>query len=176
MNAATASRLPAAVPVARLFLALWPGPVALRVLAAWQARWAWPGGAAIVPAERLHMTLHFIGPVPVARLPEVKAGLAVPLRRFDIGFGRAELWPRGLAVLCPDALPEGLATLHAELQAALQRLALPVPARALRPHVTLARKATGAEPPTEPLRLTWRATGYALVQSDGGYRTLQRYD
>ncbi len=166
---------PSAPPFARLFLALWPGPAALRALAAWQRHCTWPAGAAVVPTERLHLTLHFIGPVPTARVPELLRGLAVPMRRFDLTFGHTETWPRGLAVLCPDAVPEPLATLHAQLQAALQRLALPVETRPFRPHVTLARKAAGAEPPAEPLRLTWRATGYALVQSQGGYRTLQHY-
>jgi 2'-5' RNA ligase len=160
---------------ARLFLALWPGPTALRALAVWQRQWAWPAGAAVVPAERLHLTLHFIGQVPTARLPELVHGLAVPMRRFDLAFGHAEVWPRGLAVLCADAVPGPLADLHAQLQAALQRLALPVETRPFRPHVTLARKARGAVPPAEPLHLTWRAAGYALVQSQGGYRTLQHY-
>jgi RNA 2',3'-cyclic 3'-phosphodiesterase len=166
---------PAPPPFARLFLALWPGPAALQSLAQWQQRWTWPRTAAVVPAERLHLTLQFIGPVPTARLPELLHGLAVPVRRFDLTFSQAEIWPRGLAVLCADAVPEPLAALHAQLQAALQRLALPVETRPFRPHVTLARKARGAVPPAEPLRLNWRAVGYALVQSQGGYRTLQHY-
>ena len=166
---------PAPPPFARLFLALWPGPAALQSLAQWQRRWTWPRTAAVVPAERLHLTLHFIGQVPTARLPELVHGLAVPMRRFDLAFGHPEVWPRGLAVLCADAVPGPLADLHAQLQAALRRLALPVETRLFRPHVTLARKARGAVPPAEPLRLSWRAAGYALVQSQGGYRTLQHY-
>lgn len=164
-----------APPFARLFLALWPGPAGLRSLASWQHRWTWPPGAAVVPAERLHVTLHFIGPVPLARLTEVAHGLAVPMSRFDLTFGRAEIWPRGLAVLCTDAVPEPLTALHAHLQASLQRLALPVETRPFRPHVTLARKAAGAAPPADALHLTWRVTSYALVRSQGGYHTLQRY-
>lgn len=162
-------------PFARLFLALWPGPAALRALSAWQARWVWPPGATIVAGERLHLTLHFIGPVPTARLPELAHGLALPLRRFELAFGRAELWPRGLAVLCPGTVPDGLTALHAELQVALQRLALPVQARTFRPHVTLARKAAGALPPDAGPALRWSVRRYALVQSLGGYRMLVRY-
>ncbi len=35
-------RTPATPAFARLFLALWPGPAALRALAAWQRQWTWP--------------------------------------------------------------------------------------------------------------------------------------
>jgi 2'-5' RNA ligase len=159
----------------RLFLALWPGAVALRALAEWQARWAWPPGSVVVPPERLHLTLHYIGPVPVARIPEVAHGLAVPVRRFELHFDGAEPWPRGLAVLCASALPDALITLHVQLQAALQRLDLPIEARPYRPHVTLARKAAGAVAPDGPLPIRWSVRGYTLVQSHGGYRTLQHY-
>jgi RNA 2',3'-cyclic 3'-phosphodiesterase len=159
----------------RLFLALWPDALALRALAAWQARWAWPAGAAVVPPERLHLTLHYIGPVPTARLAEVTHGLQVPMQRFDLEFDRAELWPRGLAVLCASAPPDALITLHDRLQAALQRLRLPTESRPYRPHVTLARKAAGASPPDGPLPARWSMRGYALVQSAGDYRVLQHY-
>jgi RNA 2',3'-cyclic 3'-phosphodiesterase len=161
--------------MARLFLALWPGPLALRALVAWQARWAWPACAAVVPPERLHLTLHYIGPVPATRLSEVTHGLQVPMQRFDLEFDRGGLWPRGLAVLCASALPDALAALHARLQAALERLDLPTESRPYRPHVTLARKAAGASPPDDSPAIRWAARGYVLVQSQGGYRVLQHY-
>ena len=160
---------------ARLFLAVWPGPAALRALAEWQARWTWPPGAAVVPPERLHLTLHFIGPVPTVRLPEIARGLSVPMRRFELHLDHAELWPRGLAVLFADRVPDALAELHAGLQAGLQRLALPTETRPYRPHVTLARKAKGAVAPGGPAPSRWSVHGYALVQSRGGYHTLQHY-
>lgn len=169
--------LHSAAPAAttRLFLALWPGPAAPRALAAWQARWAWPAGAAVVAPERLHVTVHFIGPVATERLPELAQALSVPVPRFDLVFDRVERWPRGLAVLCPSALPDALAALHAQLQAALQRQALPVEQRAYRPHLTLARKAAGALAPAATPALRWSVRGYALVQSQNGYHTLQHY-
>ena len=162
-------------PTARLFLALWPGSAALAALAGWQARWTWPPGAAVVAPVQLHLTLHFIGPVPATRLPELARGLAVKSSRFEITFGGVESWRGGLAALCTDAAPAGLAALHAELQAALSRLALPVDARRWRPHVTLARRAAGATPPARAAPLHWSVRGYALVQSQGGYHCLARY-
>jgi 2'-5' RNA ligase len=169
---------PVASPVAprrRLFLALWPGPATLRALLAWRTQWRWPPGAAVVPSERLHLTLHFIGMVDAARVPELAHGLQVAWRRFEIVFDRAEAWPRGLVVLGASATPPALAELHGRLADALRCLELPVEARAFRPHVTLARKATHAGHPATAPALRWPVHGYALVDSERGYRTLARY-
>lgn len=168
-----------AAAFARLFLALWPPPEVRQALAAQQARWAWPPGAALVAPEALHLTLHFIGPVPVSDLAHVTDGLQETAPSFELSFGRAELWPRGLAVLCPleaAETAEALRALHARLGDALGRLQLPVDARPFRPHVTLARKASGARWPAEPEPAwVWQVGGYVLAQSGGGYRILQRY-
>ena len=166
-------RAPAAT--ARLFLALWPDKATRDAIAAWQRRWTWPERAAVVGPERLHLTLHFIGQLPRARLAEVSALLAVPHEPFEIAFGRAECWPRGLALLMPQSLPEALRALHRRLAAALAAAALPVDTRPFQPHCTLARQAVGAIPPPEPPALRWPVNGYALVESGRGYRVLQRY-
>jgi 2'-5' RNA ligase len=165
----------AATPRARLFLALVPSPAIRNALATWQARWAWPPGTVPAAPEGLHLTLHFIGSVPRERVPEIARQLALPAPRFTLALGRAELWPRGLAVCCPSALPAALTALHARLADALRGAALPVEARAFRPHITLARKAAGAVAPAEPLALRWAVQGYALMESRGGYRVLARY-
>lgn len=132
-----------------------------------------------VPVERLHLTLHFLGEVPLHRLLELKPALRVAWRSFDLLLGRAELWPHGVAVLRPVAPPAPLLQLHASIGEALQGLALPFEARAFRPHVTLARHAHGATPPAQDHALRWRVRSYALVESlpqpAASYRVLQRY-
>lgn len=161
---------------ARLFLALWPDDATRRALAAWRDRWIWPPAAAVVAEERLHLTLHFIGPVAVERVDAVADGLAEPFTEFTLGQGGAEVWRSGIAAWCPGEVPEALSALHAHLASALRRLALPVERRRFRPHVTLARKAAGATPPTDALAFPpWSVHDYALVQSRNGYRVLRRY-
>ena len=75
-------------------------------------------------------------------------------------------------------VPAPLADLHARLGEALQRLEVPVETRRYRPHVTLARKASGAQPAPAPVR--WQAgPGFALVQSlpgGRGYENVQVFD
>lgn len=152
---------------ARLFLALWPQDPVRSELARWGRAWRWPAGARPVEAQRLHVTLHFIGPVAVERVGALREGLHVPFEPFDLALphGAARVWPGGIAVLELEA-PAPLQRLHAALAQALHAAGLPVEERRFRPHVTFARKAAGAVPPATPPQGDWRVDGgYALVHS-----------
>lgn len=164
---------------ARLFLALCPGEDVQAALAAHADAWQWNAGAACYAQPDLHITLHFIGSVARQRLDELRAGLAVPMTPFELRFGQPELWRHGLAVLLPEAVPEGLQRLYASLEQALQRLGLKTEARPYRPHFTLARHAALAQLPVQPPLFDWHVDGYALMESTGDagqrYRVLQHY-
>lgn len=169
---------PGSPPPLRLFVALWPPPRVQQALQAWQARWRWPVGAAVVAGERLHVTLHFLGAVPQAQvepLLDALAAAAAHWHSFDLRLDRVECWPHGLWVLGPDSVPDGLRRLHGQIGDALRSTGLPVETRPFRPHVTLARHAAGAAGPPPPADLRWRVRGFALVQSERGYRTLRRF-
>ena len=163
----------------RLFLALWPDPATRAAIAAWQRDWAWPAEAAPVPADRLHLTLHFIGNVPRDKLPGLASGLKVAFAPFDLELRRGEVWPNSVAVLQPDRTPTAMKWLHGDLAGALRNLELPVEDRPFRPHVTLARHARRAVPPPQHAGVDWRASdGYVLAQSlpaGGGYEILARF-
>jgi 2'-5' RNA ligase len=167
------------VPDLRLFLALWPPAPVREQLAQWRDAWSFSAGASPTRTERLHITLHFIGPVAADRMDALATGLACNFEPFTLDFGRAELWPHGIAVLCPDATPAPLRQLHGDLADALRKLALPVEERAFRAHVTLARRAQRATVPAAGPSVRWNVEdGYALVQSlpgGQGYRVLQRF-
>lgn len=171
---------PVAAGTRRLFVALWPGPAVRDALAAQQALWHWPAGVRTVAPERLHLTLHFLGAVPddrfeaLAAALELGAGAPVVLR-----LDRGELWPRGIAVLEPEGVPAALTALHTRLAGALTGAGFTPESRPYRPHVTLARHADGAVPPTAAPTVRWQAEGHALVEScrapQAGYRVLRRY-
>lgn len=133
----------------------------------------------MVRPESFHMTLHFLGDVSNSRLPELVQGLKVPFRPFELSFSRPRLWPHGIAVLEPDAVPVDLLQLHAALSAALQLLALSTEARAYHPHITVARRAEGASPPANMPPVRWRVSAYALMESRqtraGGYCVVGHY-
>jgi len=164
---------------ARLFLALWPANGENSALLGYQQQWLWPKGSSPVPAERLHLTLHFIGAIERPRLEAVSTGLQVAMTPFELHLTQPAIWPRGLAVLQASAVPEALKELHCRLGEALQALALPVESRPFRPHVTLARRAAGSIAPAAAPALLWQIGSYVLVESlpgaAGGYRIRRRY-
>ncbi|WP_036251436.1 RNA 2',3'-cyclic phosphodiesterase [Massilia sp. BSC265] len=161
-------------PTTRLFLALWPDPALRHLLTGWRDAWVWPKGAAPVHADKLHVTLHFLGGLPSDRLPELLDGLKVPFEPFRLDLMRAALWHNGIAVLEPDLTPPGLAALHTRLSDALVALGLQPEARRYRPHVTMARRAAGATVPTDGPPVLWDVRGYALVESKNGVYTMLR--
>ncbi len=161
----------------RLFLALWPDAGVRRQLVQAQAAWGWPAAAALVPAGRLHVTLHHLGEVGEAPLAALRAGLPPLPQPFELVLGQPALWPQGLAVLEPLALPAALATLHEALAGVLTRVGLSVDPRPFRPHVTLARHAQAVSLPVPAPPWRWPVRGYALVHSRSGpplrYEVLQ---
>lgn len=168
-----------ATDTARVFIALWPGAGVRAALAAWRDGGTWPASASPVRSGQLHVTLHFLGDVPRARMPELVHGLAVPFTPFELGFGHGELWHGGIAVLAPDAVPAPLLALHGALGAALERLGLAPNARLYRPHVTLARRAGPALAPIQGPPIHWLIDGYVLMESKVGvgveYGIVQSY-
>jgi 2'-5' RNA ligase len=155
------------VPSLRLFLALWPDDAIRHTLAGQQQDWTWPMGAALVAREKLHVTLHFLGPVPAPRFAALRPLIGVRTGSFELTSedARAHVWPGGIGVL-ELAAPPALQRLHAALATALQRQDFAVEERAWRPHVTLARKAGGARPPAKVRPFAWRCDGtWSLVRS-----------
>lgn len=163
----------AAAGSVRLFLALLPSDAIQAALALHRDQWSWPAQAVLYAPQDWHLTLHFIGAVPRPRLDELRAALAVPLTPFELRLERPELWPHGLAVLCPEAVPAALRQLYAELGQALRGLGLRTDARPYRPHLTLARHAAPARPPPARPLPDWRVQSYALMVSTG--HAAQRY-
>ena len=141
--------------------------------------WDWPASARRTRPERLHVTLHFIGNVPAARVPELREALQVAWGPRELVLDRPAVWPGGIAVLEAQRVPREWAALHSGLAEALRALDLPVESRPWRPHVTLARKAFGAHPPVQAQPVRWSgAPGYVLVQSlpgGRGYETVASF-
>lgn len=164
---------------ARLFLALCPPPGVQAALEAHAAQWRWNADAVRYAPADWHVTLHFLGAVPRARLDALRAALACAWDPFELRFGEPVLWPHGLAVLLPMAVPAALQQLHDTLGRRLRQLGLRTDERAYRPHLTLARHAAAAVPPVPPPAWGWTVQDYVLMESTGEaaprYRVLQRY-
>ena len=164
----------------RIFIALWPDRSTAAAIEQTIARWAWPLDCRRYAPADLHITLHFIGGVTSERIDEVRDALHVPFEPFTVRLDTPQHWPGGLAVLCPGAIPDALSTLHQRLGQPLREHHLPVSARVLAPHVTLARRCNRIEMPAVCPPIAWHVREYALVLSTGDVRQryvlLQTYD
>lgn len=161
---------------ARLFLALWPGQALRDGLLRWCEGCRWPAEARTTPPAQWHLTLHFLGAVPRARLPALADAMQLPFAPFTLTLGRPAPWRGGTVVLEPLAVPPRLLALHAALGQVLPGLGLRLDTRPYRPHLTLARHAAQAVLPALGPGLRWPVRGWALVESrPQGYRVLRRY-
>jgi 2'-5' RNA ligase len=151
----------------RLFFASWPGDERRTKLDAMLRKVAWASGGRRVPAANYHLTLAFLGAVPAARLPAIRA-MAATLRAaaFDLRLDRLEYLRRS-RVLCLTAssVPDAAQSLVGALWQKLATLGFKPDVRPFMAHLTLVRKVE--RPPTnqtvEPL--DWRVDALSLVES-----------
>ncbi len=160
----------------RLFSALWPDAATAAALARCRDAWHWSPAARPQSTQRLHLTLHFIGSVERCLLPSFVQRLqALDCQPTMVHLEHVQLWPNGIAALCPASLPEPVETLHAQIGRAVADMGSRVDDRSFRPHVTLARQASGSIAPARIDAVTWRVDRHVLVESDpasGAYRRL----
>lgn len=151
----------------RLFVALWPSTKARAAAVTVQRGIDWPAGARLCDAEGLHVTLAFLGSVPVDNLAGVSRAAAVPSANIVMMLDQLQVWKGGIAVLRPSIVPATLVALHARLTESLWTAGVPFDERPFTPHLTLARKADGITREAVPA-MQWRSSGHVLVQTAGG--------
>lgn len=153
----------------RLFFALWPDPD-LRSRLATTGATALEGGGHLVPPERLHLTLAFVGDVDTSVrrcLLEGAGRIAAP--PFTLILDRLGWWCRSQVLWAgTDQVPAGLARLVAEVRRVCGRCDVTLEDRAFAAHVTLARKVRRAATGKSPPGLVWSVGEFALVRSVTG--------
>ena len=160
----------------RLFVGLWPPADVRDAIAEARRHFAWPRGARLTPAAKLHLTLHFLGNVAPGQEHHLREALAdLDMPAFDLTLREPQNWRSGLVVWLPDEQPALLA-LRGHVATRMARAGL-VAQRPWTPHVTLARDAAGAAPPDTLPPLAWPVRDVALVWSRPreGYAVLQTY-
>jgi 2'-5' RNA ligase len=156
----------------RYFFAVWPGASAAGDLARVGEALAGLVGGKPMPAEKIHMTLAFLGSLGEAEAASAAAAAArvkAEALRMSIdlvgSFRRAKVgWA---APSQPDAR---LLALQSDLAARLQDRDFELEERAFNPHATLVRK-IGRPVPRAPLAaIEWRSNAFTLVESTGDGR------
>lgn len=166
---------------ARLFFALWPDAALRRSLLplvqplrdTLAARWVKP--------ENYHITLAFLGAVPLECIAPLTAQAAcLRFEPCELSLQRLECWPRA-QVLCLTAQPPpSLLDLVSGLNEAAGQLGLPVERRPFLPHLTLARQVRRRMPPQTIPALVWPLRDFCLVESrlhamGSSYAVLRRW-
>ena len=154
----------------RLFFALWPDPGVRARLAELGERARQCCGGRRTTADKLHLTLAFLGDVPTPRVDELVAltqRLTGPEGTWTLD--RLGHFPRGGIVWAgSEAMPDGLMRFQTELWVSLAALGFTPPRRDFYPHVTLLRQARRHAPEdiaTGSLPLAWSYRRAALVHS-----------
>ena len=159
----------------RLFFAAWPPPETAGALAAW----ARPLDGRPIPAEKIHLTLAFLG----AAQPDRAAAAArrVQGRAHALPIEVAKYWKHNQVVWAgPRETPPDLAALADALHFELYRAEFILERRPFAAHVTLVRKARKpASLPPLPA-VDWPIRELALVHSTlssngSTYETLARF-
>lgn len=161
------SEIPKPAPGHKLFFALWPDRATRAALARLQT--LVPGRH--VPADKLHLTLAFLGQQPAGALAPLRAildGLAVPALRLSIDrlgyFSRPHIAWAGMA-----RAPEPLLAMQAALMRELEAAGFSAVTHGeFKPHVTLAREARTAPPDAAFEPVAWQVAEVALVESFSG--------
>lgn len=154
----------------KLFFALWPDGEARQALARLQQ----PVHGRLIPPEKLHLTMAFLGRQPADALPVLLAILRevrLPPMRLEIdcyGYFRR---PR-IAWAGMSAPPPALLSAQAELMERLEAAGFSAATHGeFKPHITLAREAQEAPAGFAGEPVVWRVERLALVESmpDGAY-------
>src|SRR5947209_4967703 len=86
---------------ARLFVALWPDDRTLCDLIAFSSELDWSGDARPKPAERLHVTVAFIGNVPRSQIENIADSINLGSVAFEFDLCNIENWDEGHVVITP---------------------------------------------------------------------------
>ena len=165
-------------PSTKLFFALDCPSEQRKAIALWRTELGLRVGKP-VPSDNFHLTLLFLGAVPLAQVGEVCEAVGkvrTPGQALRISLDRLQVWHRaGVLSLAPEQAPQELLRLVYALEQAMLPFGFEETAREFRPHLTLARDYRAPEPESAtPPEFFLRAERFALFESHKGrYRILQ---
>ncbi|MDA8092741.1 MAG: RNA 2',3'-cyclic phosphodiesterase [Betaproteobacteria bacterium] len=152
----------------RLFFALWPDRAVQAALAAVGKEVASFCKGRLIPRDKLHMTLAFLGLADRAQLEALRGlsgGILSP--SCELVLGRLSCWDRkGIAWLGMDEVPNAITDLVTRLRTMLRGAGFVPEERAFAPHVTLMRHARCRLPEHQAIRpVVWPVSEFVLVRS-----------
>ena len=163
------------MPSSRYFFAVWPPAATAAALEGWAKKLE----GRVTPAEKIHLTLAFLGPIAPEKAQE--APRSIKGRAHVLPIEKAQYWKHNRIVWAgPRETPAALAALVEALHASLRQAGYILEERPFAAHVTLLRS---APPPRElpPLpAVEWPVSELTLVRSavsnkGSAYEIVQRF-
>ncbi len=148
----------------RLFVALWPEDEVRTKLSNKQLELNLGDYGRLVPSANLHITLLFLGDVPLSDIPEIASFVnSIELTPFSFTISRIGFWPHNKIVWAgPEETKAELDDLSNQIRIGLKRYVSD--RRRFAPHVTLARKVR-RRVQCELTPIEWRVGKVYLVRS-----------
>jgi 2'-5' RNA ligase len=144
----------------RLFFAAWPPPETAAALADWAGRLE---GRA-TPADKIHLTLAFLGAVEADKA--IAAARRVEGRRHELPIEVAKYWKHNQIVWAgPREIPADLKALVDALHFQLFRAEFILERRPFAAHVTLLRKAAAPRSLPDLPAVAWPVRDFVLARS-----------
>ncbi|MCW5603551.1 MAG: RNA 2',3'-cyclic phosphodiesterase [Burkholderiales bacterium] len=166
----------------RLFFALWPDAAVRAAFYGVAGAIRKECGGRATAVRNLHLTLAFLGDVPVVRLPELHVlGASIRAPRFDLHVDALGYWRHNRIVWAGvSVFPPALSVLVEQLTAGLKSAGFRCEDRSYVPHVTLVRDARTGPRTVRAPDAEWAVSDFALVRSARGkgamrYEVLRRW-
>ena len=158
---------PAELGTTRVYFALWPSALVRTRLTKVVGRLSEVCGGRAIPAELLHLSLVFVGEIPLTALPNLGiAAAATKGEPFDLRLTKFGCWHRKWLVwVAPDATPGALTMLVEELRKNLKEKHIRFDEKTFIPHVTLLRDAECKSVEMQVRPIHWHVSDFVLVRS-----------
>jgi len=147
---------------------MWPGALLRKALSDHGQRMRAEIGGRVVAVDRIHLTLVFIGAVPVARIDALCAiGDVMRGKCFELDLTQTGCWRRsGVGWIAPVGTPAPLAQLVGDLRRHLAQADFSVDEKPFAPHITLLRNVRcNVKPEQTGVSLRWMVDGFSLIRS-----------
>ena len=167
-------RAPAANTARRLFFALWPDEAVRHAIANIALTFPMPRGARVTRAERLHVTVVFLGdfdPLPDSMLSAIQSAAdSVRARCFEMSLDHVDSFARAHVVwLGPRNVSAALTDLHDALDVALRSVGVPLKSSTpFVPHITIQRNVRTSLPAMDLAPIEWKVRDFVLITSVPG--------
>lgn len=156
--------------MARLFFAVWPDAGAAARLAALAGDVAIVSGGKPLPAQKIHLTLAFLGETaPERAAAAIAVARGVRFAPFGLALDSVGSFRAARVAWAGSLAPQpGLESLHADLAARLRAAGFVLEERPFAAHATLARRAMRAVPRARIEPVAWTVDAFTLVRSETG--------